>query len=439
MNLTDTVVDDPESGVFRVHRSTMTSQEIFDLERQAMLKHCWIYLGHESELPRPGDYVRRTVLGKPLVFLRDLDAKISAFYNTCTHRGATLCRQDSGNARHFQCFYHAWSFDTYGSLIALPDELGYGPHFDRNERALVRPAKLDNYRGFWFVAFNPDIESLHSYLADATEYIDLVVDQATDGMRIVDGTNLYSTSANWKIVVENALDGYHGLTLHQTYFAYVKSLGGGMTGTSWNSLPARDLGNGHSVIEGEAPYGRPVARWDPLYGEDAKSDIQAIRTELFDRCGVERGTRMADNMRIIGIFPNLLINDIMAITVRYVEPVRPDLMHVSAWALAPIDEQGARLRRRIDSYITFIGPGGFATPDDIEALESCQAGFASLPEACWSDLSRGLTRLAGLDDDFGIRTFWRGWHAMVNDNWPPNRRQTPEAVIDDQQSAVTEH
>jgi p-cumate 2,3-dioxygenase alpha subunit len=277
------------------------------------------------------------------------------------------------------------------------------------------------------VAFNPEIESLRSYHADATEYNDLVVDQAAEGMRIVEGTNLYGTNANWKIVVENALDGYHGLPLHQTYFTYVKSLGGGMVGTSWNSLPARDLGNGHSVIEGEAPYGRPVARWDPLYGEDARPDIEDVRRRLFDRCGVERGTRIADNMRILCIFPNLMINDILALTVRYVEPVRPDLMHVSAWALAPVEEDGERLRRRIDSYLTFIGPGGFATPDDVEALESCQAGFAALPDAPWSDLSRGISRSAALDDDFGIRTFWRGWHALVTGAWPPVRHTTPEA------------
>src|ERR1700681_515749 len=104
------VIDDRENGMFRVHRSAMTSAEIFALERDQIFNRCWLYLGHESEVDRPGDYRRRLVGGRPLIFVRDSDGTIRAFFNSCTHRGATICRQDSGNARLFQCFYHSWTF-----------------------------------------------------------------------------------------------------------------------------------------------------------------------------------------------------------------------------------------------------------------------------------------------------------------------------------------
>ena len=73
-------------------------------------------MGHESGIPKPGDYKRRSVGGKPIIFIRGADGQVRAFFDGLTHRGATICRQDTGNARIFQCFYHAWTFDTTWGL-----------------------------------------------------------------------------------------------------------------------------------------------------------------------------------------------------------------------------------------------------------------------------------------------------------------------------------
>lgn len=209
------------------------------------------------------------------------------FYNTCPHRGAEVCREERGNAKRFTCFYHAWTFDTSGSLLTMPDEEGYGEGF-KETCSLTTVPKLDSYRGFWFISFNHRAEPLHDYLDGAKEYLDLVVDQAEEGMRILPGTNEYAVKANWKLMVENSLDGYHGLPLHQTYFAYVKSLGGGISGTNLVGEGGRELGHGHVVLEGEAPYGRPIARWDHLFGEDSQDEIAAIRARLVDAYGEDR-------------------------------------------------------------------------------------------------------------------------------------------------------
>jgi p-cumate 2,3-dioxygenase alpha subunit len=426
-DIDELVVDDVEHGLFRVHRSTMTSNQIFAQEQERIFHQCWIYIGHESEVEKPGDFVARTVLGHPLFLLKDQQGTVRCFYNTCPHRGAIVCREDKGNAKRFTCFYHAWTYDSTGRLIALPDEDGYGDDFDREERSLQSPPRLDIYRGFWFVSFNPNIESLDDYLADAKYYLDLVVDQAEDGMRIVHGSNQYSISTNWKLLIENSIDGYHAMPVHQTYFAYTKSLGGGIKTSSVLGAP-RQLGNGHVVLEGEAPYGRPIARWDQLFGEDAKADIDSIRTRLFTTFGEERATKMCDNYRNLLVFPNLIVNDITAITVRYLDPVAPDVVNVSAWALAPREEQGDRLARRIDSYLTFIGPGGFATPDDVEALESCQKGFKARPDAGYSDISRGMTRIPEAMDELQMRAFWRAWAARMKDSPVPKIVELPETI-----------
>ena len=423
------VIDDHRNGIFRVSRTLMTSQDVFQAERAALFDHCWLYVGHDSEIPRPGDFVRRGVGGRPLIFLRDSAGTVRMHFNTCTHRGATLCREDAGNTRLFQCFYHAWSFDTTGKLVVTPGAEGYGPRFPRDSYNLVAPARIDSYRGLWFVNYDAEAMDLREYLAGATEYLDLVLDQAEEGMRIVKGAHLYSVKSNWKLMVENSIDGYHAPTVHATYVDFVKDSGGGQRKTALASGNAVDLGNGHAVIESPAAWARPIAYWEPFFGEEARGEIERKLARLIDRHGEERGRRMADTFRNLLIFPNLIINDVAAITVRRIEPTAVDRHSLQAWALAPAEEieGSAALQRRLDSFLTFLGPGGFASPDDVEALESCQQGFAAVREVRWSDISRGMTTMPGSQDELQIRTFWRAYAGLMDGGGFPQRVEGIEA------------
>ena len=424
----DMIVDDRSNGVFRVNRTVMTSPDVFQAERAALFDHCWLYVGHESEIAARGDFVRRTVGGRPLILLRDSAGTVRMHFNTCTHRGATLCREDAGNSRVFQCFYHAWSFDTTGKLVVTPGAEGYSARFPKESYHLVAPARVDSYRGLWFVNYDAGAVSLADYLAGATPYLDLVLDQAADGMRIVKGSHLYSVKANWKLMVENSFDGYHAPTVHATYLDFVKDSGGGQRKTALAAGTGLDLGNGHAVIESPAAWARPVAYWEPFFGADARDEVERKLAELIGRHGEERGRRMADTFRNLLIFPNLIINDVAAITVRRIEPVAPDRHSVQAWALAPAEELdgSAALQRRLDSFLTFLGPGGFASPDDVEALESCQQGFAAR-EVQWSDVSRGMATVPSSQDELQIRTFWRAYAALLDGGGFPDRVEGIEA------------
>ena len=416
VEIKDLIIDDRERGIFRVHRSTMTSRDLFRREQARIFNRCWIYLGHESEVENPGDYRRRTVAGRPLFFIRGKDGQVRVFLNSCPHRGALLCRRDEGNAQVLRCFYHAWSFNTSGELIGLPGEDAYGPSFDRSELSLKAPPRVDSYRGFYFVSFNPAVEDLLSYLAGARDYLDLIVDQAEAGMQVVSGSNMYTIKANWKLLAENSLDGYHLIPTHRTYVDYIAGLGTDDSGDTMAARPpgvARALGNGHCVSENIARSGRPIAHWHPLFGEEAREPLARVRRRLVEKYGEERAYRMADTSRNLLIYPNLIILDFVAITIRYIEPLAPDSMEVAAWHLVPREESGARLVTRLDSFLTFLGPGGFATPDDVEALESCQTGFRAT-ETEWSDLSRGMLKPApGTADELQMRGFWRQWHAHM--------------------------
>ena len=416
MNIKDLIIDDRQRGIFRVHRSTMTSMELFQREQERIFNRCWIYLGHESEVENPGDYRRRTVAGRPIFFVRSQDGEIRVFLNSCPHRGALICRRDMGNAEVLQCFYHAWSFNTDGELIGVPGADAYGPWFNREEMGLKQPPRVESYRGFYFVCFNPNVEDLVTYLAGAREYLDLIVDQSEEGMRVIPGSNRYGIKANWKLLAENSLDGYHLIPTHGTYLDYVASLGTDDSGDTLAARPpgrARALGNGHCVAENVARNGRPIAHWHPLFGEEAREPIEGARQRLVKKYGEERASQMADISRNLLIYPNLIINDFVAITIRYFEPLAPDGMDVTAWHLVPRQESDALLAIRLDSFLTFLGPGGFATPDDVEALESCQAGFRAT-EMEWSDISRGMLKPSpGTSDELQMRGFWRQWQAQM--------------------------
>ena len=407
------VDDDPARHRFRVHRDAMTSPEIFREEVDRIFGHSWLYVGHESEVASPGDYVRRPVGGRPLFMVRGAKTgQVHVFHNTCTHRGAVVCRHKSGNAKVFQCFYHAWTFDSEGNLAGVPGREAYGENLDFSALSLRPVARMESYRGFVFASFDENATDLATYLAGAREYLDLVIDSGDGEMEIVKGTNEYCIGANWKLLAENSIDGYHAISTHDTYFKYLIALGtslkGGVQGT------ARDLGNGHAVLEYAAPWGRPIAKWEPLFGEHARQEVAALRAGLVGKYGPERASRMADVNRNLLIYPNLVVNDIMAITVRTFMPSAPDQMDVTAWEMAPRDELPALRQRRLDSFLTFLGPAGFATPDDLEALESCQQGFRS-GGVEWNDISRGMDRVPQANDEAQMRAFWRQWQRQMGD------------------------
>ena len=105
----------------------------------------------------------------------------------------------------------------------------------------------------------------------------------------------------------------------------------------------------------------------------------------------------------------------MALTFRTFFPKQPDYMEVTAWAVGPSEEAGWLRQNRLNSFLEFLGPGGFATPDDVEMLESCQRGYANVREAGWNDVSRGMKKAEPATvDEHQIRVFWRRWSALVD-------------------------
>ena len=418
------VQDDPGRRLFRVHRASMVLPEVFEAEQRRIFDRLWLYLGHESEVPGAGDYKLRTVAGRPLIYCRDARGRLHAFLNSCPHRGSMVCREPEGNRKVFQCMYHAWTFGVDGSLISLPREEAYAGDWRREDLGLRDVPRMESHRGFVFISFNPDVQPLVSFLAGATTYLDAIADLSEAGLEIRPGTQLYGARANWKLLVENSFDVYHVTALHPTYLAYLKAQGTDVSGgvRGWSKV----LGNGHGIVVSIGPWGRPIARWEERWGPVKKRELAETRDRIAARHGEERARLICDLDFNLIIFPNLVVNDIMGTVIRQVNPVAADAIELTQWSLGPVDETPEDRELRLRSFLTFLGPGGLATPDDVEATEACQRGFASWRELPWSDMSRGYeVELAGdetqyrADLEIQLRGFWRGWRDWMSGRLDP--------------------
>jgi p-cumate 2,3-dioxygenase subunit alpha len=418
------VVDDRDTPRFRVHRSSMRDPEVLERERREIFDRSWLFVGHETEIENPHDFRTRNVGGRPVILQRTTDGQVKVFVNSCPHRGMQIETRGEGHGRFLKCFYHGWSFNTLGELVALPGEDSYGPNFDRHNLCLVQPAKVESYRGFVFLSWSPDVPDLVTYLAGAADVIDLFADQSEVGMKVIGGSHLYAAKANWKLLSENSYDGYHAMTTHHRYLAMLKESGKdlGMVFRA-GSAPniGYDLGNGHAVIGGaDATGGRNTGLGRDMSGPILEKQV-ARRNRLAELHGADWTNRMFSGRNVV-IFPNLAIVDlIMGITIRTYYPVTSDYMEVSAWSLQPKDDEPELRQMRQENFLTFWGPAGLATPDDIEALERCQRGFVAADVAPWNDISRGMASDRKIfTDELQMRTFWREWdRRMTGTVHPP--------------------
>ena len=406
-----TMVDeDPAAGSFRVHRGAFVDEDVLEREKARIFDHCWLYAMHESEVATPGDFVSRKVGGKPLMFVRDRAGVLRAFFNACPHRGMSVCREKSGSARTFTCFYHGWTFDLQGKLVALPDAAGYAGGADMSGKGLRPVARMETYRGLVFVNFDAGACSLDEYLGNAKEYIDLMLDFGDGEVDIAPGQQRYSIRSNWKLLVENSIDVYHAHSTHNRYFnRFLPDMG--LPARTWlnvsDQAPGRAiaLDNGHAVVE-------TMVRSGPLM-KTAATELAQVRQRLVEKFGEERAAQIADYGRNLLIFPNLLFISTWR-TIRTIYPVAPGYMEVDAWALLPRNESAELKRQRMDNFISFLGPAGFGTPDDVSGLESCQRGFFDGADAPWSDISRGMHGTPVAADELQMRAFWRRWQHLLD-------------------------
>jgi phthalate 3,4-dioxygenase subunit alpha len=204
------VVDEVRRGMIPAH--IYNDAEIFALERDRLFSRAWIFLAHESEIPEPGDYVVRRVLADSFIVARDEAGVVRVMFNMCLHKGMQVCRAEMGNASHFRCPYHAWTYRNDGRLAGVPfhaDAYGGEDGFARQRQSLLPAPAMDSYNGLIFISLDPDAPSLRDWLGDFSFYLDFYTRQTPAGIELR-GPQRWRVKANWKIGAENfAGDSYH--------------------------------------------------------------------------------------------------------------------------------------------------------------------------------------------------------------------------------------
>jgi len=186
-----------------------TDPAIFRTEMERFFFRMWIAAGRADQIPSPGDYVLREIVGESVIVARGDDGRIRAFYNVCRHRGTRLCTVPEGRfAGSIQCPYHSWTYGLDGCLVGAPhmDEV---PHFRREDHPL-RQIPCDVWDGHIFLSLNENVGLLGDQLADLpSKFRSWGMADLRLGHRIV-----YDVKANWKLIIQNYNECLHCPNLH---------------------------------------------------------------------------------------------------------------------------------------------------------------------------------------------------------------------------------
>ena len=208
---------DLEGG--RIDRRVYWDDAIYRLELERIFARCWLFVAHESQVARPGDFLTTYMGEDGVIVTRGEDGQIGVFLNSCSHRGNKICLAEVGNRRRFTCNYHGWTFDAKGDLVGLPQEELYKktcPDFDKADLGLRR-ARVESYKGLVFATFDDDAESLDQFLGDYRWYLDVLLDNDEGGTEFLPGNIKSRMQCNWKFPAENfAGDSYHAAWTHNS-------------------------------------------------------------------------------------------------------------------------------------------------------------------------------------------------------------------------------
>ena len=182
---------------------------VYETERREIFARTWQLFAHESQLPRPGDYLATNFAGYPILAVRGEDGAVRAFHNVCRHRAGPLVDDGTGHcAGALVCRYHAWKYALDGRL-AVARDFGPAEGFDPRQFALF-PLKYETWRGFVFVSMDADARPLEDAIAPLDRRMQALSPERFRNPRV----SSHLIRCNWKTYVENYLEGYHIPVLH---------------------------------------------------------------------------------------------------------------------------------------------------------------------------------------------------------------------------------
>lgn len=408
----------------RVHRRVYADPAIFELEQERIFGRAWLYVGHESQVPEPGDFVTAMLARQPVIMVRCADGAVRVLFNRCAHRGALVAAERCGHAETFRCAYHGWTYRLDGALQSVPREEDYAQSgFDRAGMDMKLLPRAAAYRGFVFASLAADGPDLAEFLGAAAANLDNMVERAPDaGLEIAGGCFQTLLRNNWKIYLENLHDGAHAMIVHQSSFDAAKKAAAAATDSltrfraevvAANSQNYEQMGalevaayaHGHSDMKGfrrqqsaEPEYLDYVARLEDRLGP---AGAEAV-------LGMQRHNAM--------FYPGMSVHPVF-MQLRVIQPLAVDLTRIDVWTLRMKGAPEWMHRRNIAFANTVHSPSSIVKADDNETYARVQGGVGSAGGE-WVNLQRGAGAPAAQGNEFEgsnalseafIRNQYRAW------------------------------
>ncbi len=424
---------DIENGT--ISREIFVNEGIYQQELETVFTRAWLMVGHESQIPNPGDYFTSRMGAESVILCRDLQNNIHVFLNTCTHRGMKVCLYDEGNTQTFTCPFHAWSFAPDGKLVGVPHEHElYSDVLDKSQWSLIEVPKIVNYKGSIWASWDENAPDFFEYLGGAKDHLDMALnalDGSDGGTEVFGGVHKWISPCNWKIPAEN----FCGDSYHNPSHISVDMIGIGPSAAKgekgrrdneladaqhiWISFPG---GHGiHSALKPE----------NNAYIESYKDN--PIAEEYYRHCYEERQKALGDKARILPfvgtIFPNMSFHGRQPRALCVWHPNGAGSTEI--WRFFMVDKDAPKevkdLLRRY--YMRYSGPAGMTEQDDMENWNYATAGSQgviarrhpfnyqqSVQKSKLNDPVPGLVSTQMTEEN--ARQYYKCWAAyMNNQDW----------------------
>jgi len=369
----------------------------------------WSFVCLEADLQQSGDF-RTTFVGEmPVIVVRAEDGAIRAFENRCAHRGALISLDDQGTAKHFQCVYHAWTYDLRGNLTGIAFEKGSngrGGMPGGFSKSAHGPRKLETATlfGLVFASVCHDAPPIEDYLGP--EILGRVARVLRKPICVL-GRFVQALPNNWKLYVENVKDTYHASLLHAffgTFRITRLTQGGGIV------LSADGAHHASYTID------RAEDRSSTAYREQGiRSERQDYR--LADPSLLDSVDEFGDGiqLQILTVFPGFVLQQIQnCLAVRQVLPKGPDAMEL-CWTYFGFADDTPEMRTRRLRQLNLVGPAGYVSMED-----GCVGGFVRRGAAAAADEvsvvnmgGDGTESAETRATEASVRGFWKAYRRYM--------------------------
>jgi anthranilate 1,2-dioxygenase large subunit len=400
----------PTTDYSRVPYRFYHDPSIYELERERLFNGpTWSLVGLEAEVPNPGDF-RASYIGEaPIIIHRDDKGDLHGFINRCAHRGAIVRRELQGNAKDHVCIYHQWCYGQDGRLVGVPfrrgvrGKGGYGKDFDLKDHGLTK-VRIGSAYGALFGTMSEEAEPLDEYLGEAM--LGFIRRVFSRPVRVL-GYHRQRIRGNWKGFAENTRDNYHASLLHDFFRTF------GLDRPTQPGGATMDKRHRHCVT-----WGRAESSHDAAKAAFSSEQVASAGIKLKEGSIVEYHPDRNDDIliTIVSLFPNgNIIQTSNSLATRQIRPKGPGGFEVFQTLFGYQDDTPEMTQHRL-RQANLVGPAGFVSMEDGEAIEIVQRATKAAPDAAQVLELGGKGEISDRDyrvNDVPVRGFWSYYSELL--------------------------